>query len=163
MKRMLSEAGISERVCIVSAGLHARTGCEAHTWAQEASRDLGISLEGHRAKFLAREMVEQADCIFAMDFQNKAELLALYPESRGKIYMLSAYAEGCSQYREIPDPYFEGLESTRLCGRQLQTCIRNLITALFPSSCNTLNDGENFDSLKGESLPAMPSPGTGNK
>ena len=29
-------------------------------------------------------MVEQADCVFAMDFQNKAELLALYPEAKDK-------------------------------------------------------------------------------
>ena len=48
-----------------------------------------------------------------MDFQNKAELLGLTPESKEKIYMLSAYAEGPWQYREIPDPYLGDLEATR--------------------------------------------------
>ncbi len=134
MRQSLREAGIEEQVQIVSAGLHASAGREAHPWAQEASAELGIALVEHRAKALTREMVEQADCILAMDFQNKAELLTLYPESQGKIYMLSAYAEGPCQYREIPDPYLGDLETTRVCSRRLQTCIRNLMISIFPSS-----------------------------
>ena len=134
MRRASNEAGIKEELRILSAGLHAIAGREAHPWAQQASADLEISLTGHRAKPLTREMVEQADCILAMDFQNKAELLTLYPESRSKIYMLSAYAEGPWRFREIPDPYLGDLETTRVCARQLQTCIRNLMISTFPSS-----------------------------
>ena len=136
MRRELSDAPSEElrRVHIVSAGLHATPGKEAHPWAQEAAASLGISLATHRAKLLTREIVEQADCVFAMDFQNKAELLTLYPEAEDKIYMLSAYAEGAWQYREIPDPYLGDVEITRFCGRQLQTCIRNLLTATVLSS-----------------------------
>jgi len=138
MRQALREAGLEKQVRIMSAGLHAIAGREAHVWAQEASADLGISLAEHRAKPLTREMVEQADCILAMDFQNKAELLTLYPESQGTIYMLSAYAEGPWQYREIPDPYLGDLETTRFCGRQLQTCIRNLMISTFPSSAYSM-------------------------
>jgi protein-tyrosine-phosphatase len=136
MRQALRDSGLEERVRIMSAGLHANAGGEAHVWAQEASADLGIALAEHRAKTLTREMVEQADCILAMDFQNKAELLTLYPESQSKIYMLSAYAEGAWQYREIPDPYLGDLETTRFCARQLQTCIGNLMISTFPSSVN---------------------------
>jgi len=114
-------------VQIVSAGLHAVTGNEAHPWARTAAVDLGISLEQHRARLLTQEMVDQADCILPMDFQNKAELLSLYPKADTKIYMLSAYAEGPWRNREIPDPYFGDVEVTRFCARQLQICIRNLI------------------------------------
>jgi protein-tyrosine-phosphatase len=134
MRQALREAGLETQVRIVSAGLHASPGREAHPWAQEASADLGVALAEHRAKPLTQEMVNEADCIFAMDFQNKAELLALYPESQSKIYMLSAYADGPWQYREIPDPYMGDLETTRFCARQLQVCIRNLMLAIFPSS-----------------------------
>jgi protein-tyrosine phosphatase len=136
MRKALREKGMEQNVQIVSAGLHATAGKEAHPWAQEAAADLGISLSGHRAKPLTREMVEQADCVLAMDFQNKAELLTLYPEAREKIFMLSAYAEGPWQYREIPDPYLGDLEATRYCGQQLRTCVQNLIasTILSPSS-----------------------------
>jgi protein-tyrosine phosphatase len=139
MRREISGAPPEElrRVHIVSAGLHATPGKEAHPWAQEAAAGMGISLAQHRAKLLTREIVEQADCVFAMDFQNKAELLTLYPEAEDKIYMLSAYAEGAWQYREIPDPYLGDVEITRFCGRQLHTCIRNLLSATVLSSMAT--------------------------
>jgi protein-tyrosine-phosphatase len=134
MSHELREAGLTEQVQIRSAGLHATPGREAHPWAQMASEQLGISLRDHHAKLLTQEMVEQADCIFAMDFQNKAELLTLYPAFREKVYMLSAYAEGSGRYREIPDPYHGDLSTTLLCGRQLRTCICNLMQSLFPDS-----------------------------
>ena len=131
MRKALQEAAPeeSEKVHIASAGLHANPGREAHPWAQEAAADLGISLATHRAKLLTREIVDGADAVFAMDFQNKAELLTLYPDAADKIYMLSAYAEGAWKCREIPDPYLGDLEVTRYCGHQLQTCIRNLMAS----------------------------------
>jgi len=131
MRQALEEIGWEQEVNITSAGLHACAGREAHIWAQEASADLGISLAEHRAKPLTQEMVKTADCILAMDFRNKAELLTLYPESRNKIYMLSAYSEGPWQCREIPDPYLGDLETTRTCAHQLQTCVGNLIRSIF--------------------------------
>jgi protein-tyrosine-phosphatase len=138
MRRALSEAGLAQQVVVMSAGLHATPGTEAHPWAQQAAAELGVSLGDHRAELVTQEMVTQADCVFAMDFQNKAELLTLYPDSQKKIYMLSAYAEGPLKFREIRDPYLEDLEATRLCGRQLQTCVRNLLTSIFPASAEAI-------------------------
>lgn len=117
------------KIRFVSAGLHATPGREAHPWMQEAAAGLEISLAAHRAKLLTREMVDTADAIFAMDFQNKAELLTLHPDAANKIYMLSAYAEGAWKYREIPDPYLGDLDVTRHCARQLEICIHNLLNA----------------------------------
>ncbi len=136
MRRMVFETAPdrANHFCITSAGLHTSAGREAHPWAQEAALDLGISLAAHRSKPLVRAMVEQADCIFAMDFQNKAELLTLYPEAESKIYMMSAHAEGSGRYREIQDPYNSDLEGTRACGRHLRTCIGNLIAAQIPAA-----------------------------
>jgi protein-tyrosine-phosphatase len=120
-------------VRIASAGLHATPGNPVHPWALAASAEFGISLESHRARIVSADMVREADAIFAMDFQNKAELLTLYPDSDQKIFMLSAYLDGPGQYREIPDPYFGDVETTRHCYRILQTCIRGLTADLFPS------------------------------
>jgi protein-tyrosine-phosphatase len=72
--------------------------------------------------------------VLAMDFQNKAELLALYPDAENKIYMLSAYAECDWKDREIPDPYLGNLEITRYCANQLRICVKNLIGATILSS-----------------------------
>ena len=136
MRKAMNESAPEqiEKVRIVSAGLHANPGREAHPWMQEAGAELGISLVSHRAKLLTREMVDAADAIFAMDFQNKAELLTLYPDAANKIHMLSAYAEGAWKCREIPDPYLGDLEFTRHCAKELQTCIRNLLSATVFSS-----------------------------
>jgi protein-tyrosine-phosphatase len=129
MKKALSETSPpnSQSVRIVSAGLHANPGREAHPWMQEAATGMGISLASHRSKLLTRQMVDQADAVFAMDFQNKAELLTLYPDASEKVFMLSAYAECEWRDREIPDPYLADLEGTRYCAKQLETCIHNLL------------------------------------
>jgi protein-tyrosine-phosphatase len=111
-----------------SAGLHAVPGKEAHPWAQSAANEFGISLANHHAKLLTAEMVEQADAVFAMDLQNLAELLNLYPACAQKIFMLGAYA-GNPSLREIPDPYFGDLDTTRQCYRVLETCVRNLLAS----------------------------------
>ncbi len=128
-RKAAGQANLSSlRVC--SAGVHAVDGNPAHPMAMEASQELGLPLSQHRAQLLTPDLVSQADVIFVMDFQNKAEVLALYPEARLKVLMLSCYAEGASRYREIPDPYFGDLETTRRCYAVLQTCIQNLIADL---------------------------------
>jgi protein-tyrosine phosphatase len=127
---MFRQCTVGTHIFAVSAGLHAIPGREAHPWALEASREIGISLVQHRAQLLTPEMVSQADVIFVMDFQNQAEVLALYPEAREKVVMLSAYADGEERCREIPDPYFGDLEATRRCYAVLQTCIHNLAAEL---------------------------------
>jgi protein-tyrosine-phosphatase len=129
MKKALSQSlqATAEGIRVTSAGLHASPGREAHEWMQQAGDGLGISLTSHRSKLLTREMVDEADAIFAMDFQNKAELLTLYPDAAEKIYMLSAYAEGPWKDREIPDPYLADPEGTRYCARQLEICVHNLL------------------------------------
>jgi protein-tyrosine phosphatase len=132
LKRAASEA---RKIEIHSdlAGLHAIPGKPAHPWAQTAANELGISLADHQAKTLTAEMVENADAIFAMDFQNLSELLILYPHFRNKIFMLSAYA-GDPQLHEISDPYLGDLETTRQCYRLLETCVRNLVMSRTPSA-----------------------------
>lgn len=126
-----SVAGASlPRIQIASAGIHAIPGTPAHPWARSASAELGLPLDGHRARLLTGEMVSAADAIFAMDFQNKAELLAQYPDAKAKILMLSAYATGGQYCREIPDPYFGNLSTTQQCYGVLQKCVENLTGAL---------------------------------
>ena len=126
LKQAAAEAKIPIRSD--SAGLHATPGKAAHSWAQAAAGELGISLADHQAKLLTAKMVDTADAIFAMDFQNLSELLSFYPRCKNKIFMLSAYA-GDPRIHEISDPYLGDLETTRQCYRLLQTCVRNLLAS----------------------------------
>jgi protein-tyrosine-phosphatase len=132
-RKSVSDADL-HGIRIDSAGLHAVPGSEAHPWALIASREIGVSLISHRAQPVTADLVMQADAIFAMDFQNKAELLARFPEFESKIVMLGAYADGPFLYREIPDPYFGDIDATRRCYGVLQGCIRNLTEELLSFS-----------------------------
>ncbi len=145
MRKALSQNPQTRDIRIVSAGLHASPGREAHPWMLEAAAGLGISLVSHRAKLLTPEMVDQADAIFAMDFQNRAELLTLYPKAADKIYMLSAYAEGPWKDREIPDPYLGDPDVTRYCAGQLQICIHNLLAATVLSGAAKELQGKSYE------------------
>jgi protein-tyrosine phosphatase len=137
----IADAGLTD-IRASSAGLHALPGNEAHPWAVAASEEIGLPLTHHRAQPITPELVSQADAIFAMDFQNKAELLAVYPDASDKILMLSAYAEGAQRYREISDPYNGDVDTTRHCYSILQTCVQNLTATLALRSVKPLQVAE---------------------
>jgi protein-tyrosine-phosphatase len=125
LKHELAGRGING-VVVKSAGLHALPGREAHPWALAVSRELGMPLDQHRAQLLTPELAASADIIFAMDFENLAELEALYPTAKRKSFLLGHYAEGGRRGREIPDPYHGDIETTRRCYAVLRGCIGNL-------------------------------------
>jgi protein-tyrosine phosphatase len=118
---------------VSSAGVHAIPGSAAHPWALAASAEMGVPLTEHRSRLLTPEMVAQADAIFAMDFQNMAELLALYPEAKSKVLMVTTFLEGAQRGREIADPYFGNLDTTRACYAMLQACMGALTKELVVS------------------------------
>jgi len=115
------------QLTVMSAGLNSSPGRPAHPWAVEAAKEFGVSLEDHRARSLTPEMVDSADVIFVMDYQNQVQLLSRWGAAKKKIHLLSAYAG--KEYRsvEIRDPYYMGLEGTRACYRILNTCVQNLV------------------------------------
>jgi protein-tyrosine-phosphatase len=115
---------------ISSAGLHAIPGNTTHPWALTAAEELGVTLVDHRAKLITSEIVKNADAIFTMDFQNKAEMITRFPTAKNKIVMLSSYAEGTYRCREIRDPYFGDLDATRQCFKVIRNCVLNLTSAL---------------------------------
>jgi protein-tyrosine-phosphatase len=136
LKRALAERS-TDGIEVESAGIHANPGTPAHPRAQVAANELGLPLDDHFSRLLTPAMVDRADVIFAMDFQNKAELLVLFPQAKHKIFMLSAYADPPQRYREIPDPYLGDQDEARRCYRVLQVCINNLVTTLWPAQAST--------------------------
>ena len=129
MKRAIANvSGINVRVG--SAGLNATPGRPAHPWSVIAARDFGIDLSQHRACLLTSEMLDQADAIFTMDYQNQVELVCRYPEARQKVFMLSTYAGDDYHSTEVRDPFYGNEDETRHCYRILQNCINNLVATL---------------------------------
>jgi len=130
MKREISARNLPPLLQVHSAGLHAKPGNSAHPLAVAAGREIGIPLAGHRAELLTDHLVEQAGALFAMDFQNAAELLARFPQARDRIYMLGQFRHESGSPIEIPDPFFTGAEGTRQCYQVLQRCVHNLVDEL---------------------------------
>jgi protein-tyrosine-phosphatase len=113
-----------------SAGLHAIAGTLPDPRAITVAEEMNTSLSNHRAQLLTPELAAQADVILGMDYQNTAELLALYPSHRKKILMLSAFAKDKRRHGEIPDPYLGNLDATRDCYTFLQLCVDGLTSNL---------------------------------
>ena len=132
LKRLVTEKGCQSMVRTRSAGLHALPGTPAHPWASSACASAQISLAAHHSKKVSSQMVDDADAIFAMDFQNKAELLVRYPKAKGRVFMLSAYATGPQRGREILDPYDVDEACAIACFKLLHECITNFVAECVP-------------------------------
>jgi protein-tyrosine-phosphatase len=101
----LRARGISD-VQVASAGTHAHDGRPADARAQDAARQLGLSLREHGASRLTTKSVAEADVIFAMDELNYVNILTTFPESRAKLMLFGGMNEsGSYRAHEIADPY----------------------------------------------------------
>jgi len=128
------------KVSVASAGLNATPGRPAHPWSLAAAREFGVNLEHHGARLLTPDMVNQADVVFAMDYQNLVELHCRYPHAKHKFFMLSGYAGNGYVSSEIRDPYYGDEQQTRSCYSILQTCIENLVAALAKEAAQDASD-----------------------
>lgn len=86
------------KVSISSAGVAAAEGAPESDEVHEALRAVGASMEGHRARQLTREMAAEADVIYAMTQGHARAVLALSPESAGRVFVLDRSGA------EVPDP-----------------------------------------------------------
>jgi protein-tyrosine-phosphatase/predicted ATP-grasp superfamily ATP-dependent carboligase len=101
----LRAAGITN-VRVASAGTNAHDGRPADARAQDAARQLGLSLREHSALRLTKAMVADNDVIFAMDELNFVNISTTFPESNAKLLLFGGMnAKGTYRAHEIADPY----------------------------------------------------------
>lgn len=110
-RQRAAEAGLAEVLEFDSAGTHAYHAGEA---PDERSRMVaaraGFDLSNLRARRVAAEDFARFDWILAMDRANLEILQRECPEEyRGKLRLFLDFAEGCAE-REVPDPYYGGIE-----------------------------------------------------
>ncbi|MEP7065123.1 MAG: ATP-grasp domain-containing protein [Gemmatimonadota bacterium] len=91
---------------VSSAGTHAHDGRPADARAQDAARQLGLSLREHGATRLTPQLVADHDVIFAMDELNYVNIATTFPQSRKKLLLFGGMdASGRYRAHEIADPY----------------------------------------------------------
>ncbi|RTF46872.1 protein tyrosine phosphatase [Serratia marcescens] len=111
---------------ITSAGIGALVGHAADGTASLVAQEHNLSLEGHVAKQLTKEMCREYSLILVMEKGHIDAVCRLAPEVRGKT-MLFAHWLG---QRDIPDPYTKSHEAFEFVYRLLAEAAQKWVQAL---------------------------------
>lgn len=124
-RQMMQEKGLGEKVLCQSAGLSAVEGTPAAENAVTASREIGVSLEGHEARRLTGEEIPIWDLFFTMS-KTHGYILEQAGVPAQKIYIPSYIADPFGQdleaYRDCRDKLKEELE------RFFENCVARLLS-----------------------------------
>lgn len=86
---------------VFSSGIGALVGKPADPISVELMRQKGINLGDHCAQQIDDELVSGSDLILTMEKRHVDAIHRLFPESRGKVYLIGKWKDD----QEIPDPY----------------------------------------------------------
>jgi protein-tyrosine phosphatase len=108
-RRLVQDAGLSERIQIDSAGTHAyHVGERPDRRAAAAARQRGVELDDLRARRVTVADFSAFDYVLAMDRDNLNDLRELCPpEFAHRVKLFMDFAPDAPQ-REVPDPYYGG-------------------------------------------------------
>jgi len=109
MQRLVSDAGLADRIEIESAGTAGyHVGEPADARSRAAARARGVELEGRAQQFLAEDF-DRFDYVLAADRGNLRDLERLAgTEHRGKLSLLRSFDPEAAALAEVPDPYYGG-------------------------------------------------------
>ena len=106
---------------VSSAGIWTDPGEPALPDVQDAARQLGLDLSGHRSRMVSDGLLSRYDLILVMEQSHREALLREYPHYQERIYLLSHVVEYTSF--DIPDS-FNSLQEVLGVGVILNTLIR---------------------------------------
>jgi protein-tyrosine phosphatase len=109
---------------VASAGIAAWGGGKASTGAIEAMQEQGADLSGHESQPLTENLVRQADVIWTMTASHRTTILAQFPESGGRVAMLS------TDRLDVIDPIGGTLETYRKCAAQIRKHLADRLDTL---------------------------------
>ena len=126
-----SEAGLSDRVFVDSAGTHAyHVGEPPDRRAIAAAERRGVSLLDLRARRVSDADFDRFDYIIAMDVDNVAQLQEQgSPEHHSKVRLFLDFSSGSEQ--EVPDPYYGGAAGFERVLDLVEDASRGLLETLF--------------------------------
>jgi protein-tyrosine-phosphatase len=113
-----------------SAGLLALPGNAATAMAQRVAAEHEVDLSGHRAKAVSEALLTWCDLTLVMEKTHEQDLLASYPEARGKVLLLRHFARHGSRRRGIADPYGLQYDAYRFCFLDIHEAVTGLVEYL---------------------------------
>lgn len=131
MRRLVTEAGLGERIVLDSAGTGGwHVGEPADARATEAARRRGIPLDSV-ARQVRPEDFEGFDLILAMDASNQHALRRLAPDesAREKVRLLREFdaASAGPHDLDVPDPYYDSERGFELVLDQIEAACAGLL------------------------------------
>lgn len=123
-RKIAIERGLQD-VEAQSAGTSAHDGAPASDGSLLVTMERGMDLGGHQAQTLTRELVRDADLIFAMGPHHLERIEAL--GGAGKSYLLADYASHGASTRAISDPIGAELDVYRATADELEVEIRRVL------------------------------------
>ena len=112
-----------------SAGSYPVEGRSSPPEALAAGRALGVSLDAHRSRTLAPELVDWAGAILCMDDRDRRLLRETYPSAANKVFYLGAFAPQSASIH-IADPWSQPLERYASCYREITAAVDGLVESL---------------------------------
>ena len=119
-----------------SAGTFAFEDGEPAQYAKMVMKEMGLSIDRHKAKQIDQDLVDWADLILAMDSYGLEQMQVMFPEAEDKLTLFKSFAKtGKIAVDEedrdsIEDPYGEDLETYRECAEEIKRYVDKLVIIL---------------------------------
>lgn len=130
-RRMVEEAGATERFDVDSAGTHAyHIGNPPDERSMRAAKRRGYDMTALRARQVGREDFMKFDHILAMDMDNLSILKRIAgPEHEGKARLFMEFSDEY-QEKEVPDPYYGGAQGFEIVLDRIESASNGLLQAI---------------------------------
>ena len=117
---------------ISSAGSYCEKDAAADAMAITVARERGCDLSEFKARQVTKEMVQEADYIFAMGNSHKLYLYVIAPEAQKKIFLLSEYETDADweRYPDIEDPSGGNKEAYEKCFDRLEEALNTIFAKI---------------------------------
>ena len=111
---------------VSSAGVCAANGWPASEHSVEALREKGIDISNITSQTLTPQLIEEADLLITMTEGHRQAILAVAPESKGKVFLLKSF--GIAQCAaDINDPVGGSLDLYRHVRDEIDAALPDLI------------------------------------
>ena len=129
LKHVVSSNELQDKLKVESAGVAAIRGDRASSFAQEVSGEAGIDISHHRSQPVTEKLLKNSNLVLVMTPSHKDEIQEVYPEYRGKTFLLKEYARKRKPQTDlsIEDPYGGTKETYEVCFLRLQREIKRIL------------------------------------
>ena len=131
LRHKAAEAGLGEALVIDSAGLaHYHIGDPPDARAQRQAASKGYDLSDQRCRAVAPDDFERFDLLLGMDHGHVRGLGRQAPADRAeRVRLFLDYAPGL-EGRDVPDPYYGGMEDYALALDLIERGVEGLLASL---------------------------------